>query len=389
MRSCKLIKEDWSLYKKIFLDEKRHRERVIAALKKNLADIISHENLILDRDKKIFRIPVRTLQEFYFKYDYEQEKFFGQGCGSEQEGDILDQDVSCRRQFVQTAQGVGMSPGIDFNEMEICIEDLEKALLEDLRLPNFTEKEKSKTTFLSPDLSNIASNGSMSQVDKRRTLLESIKRVRLKGGLELDHILPEDLRYRVWNEKEEVVSSAVVLAMMDVSGSMGPFEKYIARSFFYWMLRLLRLNYSEVEIVFLAHHTMAKRVNEGDFFSKGESGGTRCSSVYQLALEIIDKEYNPSKYNVYAFHFSDGDNLPSDNTKCLELMAQLIAKCSLVGYGEIINPYFKNGVHLADVYAAAFKKKPGFCSIIIKDRSGIYAALKAFFRVRGGKYERA
>ena len=33
--------------------------------------------------------------------------------------------------------------------------------------------------------------------------------------------------------------------MMDVSGCMGEFEKYIARSFYFWMVRFLRTKYDE------------------------------------------------------------------------------------------------------------------------------------------------
>ncbi len=57
--------------------------------------------------------------------------------------------------------------------------------------------------------------------------------------------------------------------MMDTSGSMGRFEKYMARSFFFWMTRFLRTKYETVEIEFIAHHTEAKVVSEEDFFFKG------------------------------------------------------------------------------------------------------------------------
>jgi uncharacterized sporulation protein YeaH/YhbH (DUF444 family) len=116
---------------------------------------------------------------------------------------------------------------------------------------------------------------------------------------------------------------------------MGSFEKYIARSFFFWMTRFLRSKYENVEIVFIAHHTEAKVVSEEEFFTKGESGGTICSSAYQAALELIDQRYPPAHYNIYPFHFSDGDNLTSDNERCVRLIAQLIERCNMFGYGEV------------------------------------------------------
>ena len=53
---------------------------------------------------------------------------------------------------------------------------------------------------------------------------------------------------------------------------MGVFEKDMARSFFFWMVRFLRTCYEKVDIVFIAHHTEAKEVSEEAFFSRGRSG---------------------------------------------------------------------------------------------------------------------
>ena len=82
--------------------------------------------------------------------------------------------------------------------------------------------------------------------------------------------------------------------MMDVSGSMTEFKKYIARSFYFWMVRFLRTKYDNVEIVFISHHTEAREVTEEQFFTQGESGGTVVSSAYLLALEIISKRIDPA-----------------------------------------------------------------------------------------------
>ena len=98
---------------------------------------------------------------------------------------------------------------------------------------------------------------------------------------------------------------------------------------------LLRTKYETVEIEFIAHHTEAKVVSEEDFFSKGESGGTICSSAYRKALELINQKYDPSRYNIYPFHFSDGDNLTSDNARCVKLVNELMKVSNMFGYGEV------------------------------------------------------
>src|SRR5690606_7230992 len=108
-----------------------------------------------------------------------------------------------------------------------------------------------------------------------------------------------------------------------------------ARSAFFWMNRFLKRKYEQVEIVYLAHHTEAKEVTEEEFFTRGESGGTICSSVYQKTLDIIEERYSADEWNIYPFHFSDGDNLTSDNERCVKLIEKLMDICNMFCYGEV------------------------------------------------------
>jgi uncharacterized sporulation protein YeaH/YhbH (DUF444 family) len=59
-----------------------------------------------------------------------------------------------------------------------------------------------------------------------------------------------------------------------------------------------------------------------------------------LADQIIDKRFPPSDWNVYAFHFSDGDNWGDDIPHCLEVLrSRLLHKVNLFGYGQVESPY--------------------------------------------------
>ncbi|MBI2352370.1 MAG: DUF444 family protein, partial [Deltaproteobacteria bacterium] len=130
-------------------------------------------------------------------------------------------------------------------------------------------------------------------------------------------------------------SNAVVLCVMDTSGSMDTMKKYLARSFFFLLYRFLCTKYQNVEIVFVAHHTEAREVTEEEFFHKGESGGTFISSGYRKALEIIHEQYHPFLWNIYVFHCSDGDNFESDNPAALQAAKEITQIANLFGYGEI------------------------------------------------------
>ena len=207
-----------------------------------------------------------------------------------------------------------------------------------------------------------------------------LRRNAIKGRPGFDGIHPEDLRFRTWNVRALPESSAVVFAMMDASGSMGPFEKYIARCFFFWTVRFLRANYHNVEIVFLSHHTEARETTEEEFFRKGESGGTRCSSVYKLARKIIAERFPPDDFNIYAFHFSDGDNLTADNDLCIDLVQELLEVANLVGYGEIEGPYYYTST-LKTAYRAI--SHPRFVIATLRDKGDVYKTLKTFFAREG------
>ena len=156
---------------------------------------------------------------------------------------------------------------------------------------------------------------------------------------------------------------------------MGTFEKYMARSFFFWMTRFLRTKYETVDIEFIAHHTEAKVVSEDDFFNRGESGGTICSSAYLKALELIEDKYNPHRFNIYPFHFSDGENITSDNSKCIQLVNEIMDVSAMFGYGEV------NGYNRYSTLMNAYRHivNPKFRYYVLKEKRDVYNAMKTFF----------
>ena len=188
----------------------------------------------------------------------------------------------------------GEEPGVDYYEAEVSVDEIAALIFEDLHLPNLQEKRLKEIETDAIRFSDIRKKGPMGNLDKRRTLLENVKRNAARGDAHVGDFRNDDLRFKTWETRVEYQSNAVVLALMDVSGSMGEFEKYIARSFYFWMVRFLRTTYANVEIVFITHHTEAKEVDEDAFFHLGESGGTRVSSAYQLALETIEQRYDPT-----------------------------------------------------------------------------------------------
>ncbi len=375
-------RNDWSLQRKGIIDQDRHKERVKEAIKKNLGSIVSNEAIILSDGKRTVKVPIRALDEYKFRFDYRKRKHVGQGDGKTRVGDVIGRE-SQPGQGQGTGQG-GQEGGGEYYEAEINIEEIAALIFEDLQLPFLEEKAKKAVQSKTTRFNEIRRTGVMANLDKRRMILENIKRnAREEGRARFGSVRKEDLRFKTWEENLRYESNAVVISMMDVSGSMGEFKKYIARSFFFWMVRFLRTKYDNVEIVFISHHTEAREVTEEQFFTQGESGGTVVSSAYQLALEIINQRYRPSDWNVYPFHFSDGDNYYSDNEEAVRLADQLISTCNLFGYGEIgeegASSYRRSSGALLSIFNDRLKGKERFVGVRIDDKEDVYPALKQFF----------
>lgn len=370
-------REDWSLHRKGHQDQARHQQKVREAIKQNLPDLVSEENIIMSDGKHVIKVPIRSLDEFRFVYNFNKNKHVGQGDGDSQVGDVLGVDPQAAQKGGK-GENAGDQPGDDIVEAEISLAELETMLFEELELPFLKQKDRDQIETREIRFNDIRKKGIMSNIDKKRTILENLKRNATSGAPGIHGISPDDLRYKTWEEIVKPQSNAVIIAMMDTSGSMGSFEKYVARSFFFWMTRFLRHQYEHVEIVFIAHHTEAKEVTEEEFFTRGESGGTICSSAYIKAIEIIDNRYPPSMYNIYPFHFSDGDNLTSDNERCVKLIGELLKRANLFGYGEV-NQYNRSSTLMSAYKHIAL---PNFMHYVIKEKSEVYNALKSFFRKR-------
>jgi len=378
--SFSISHQDWSLHRKGPADQQRHKEKIREAIKKNLGQIVSEESIILSDGKKLLRVPIRSLDEYRFRYDYSDGQHAGAGEGDSQVGDVIGQ-VQPQRGRGQGQPGpAGEGGGVDYYEAEISIDELAAMIFEDLGLPNLEEKRQQELETDAVEFVDIRKTGILPNLDKRRTIRENIKRNAARGEARFGDLRSEDLRYKTWDQRVIRQSNAVVIAMMDVSGSMGEFEKYIARSFYFWMVRFLRTKYTNVEIVFISHHTEAKVVTEHEFFTKGESGGTKVSSAYQLALDIINERYSPSDWNIYPFHFSDGDNMFSDNRLCVDLVNRLIEMCNLFGYGQIKQGWYPAGT-LMSVYSQEIDSDK-FVAVTIEDKEDVYPALQRFFSIK-------
>jgi Uncharacterized conserved protein len=155
------------------------------------------------------------------------------------------------------------------------------------------------------------------------TLRGEINRLRTKIR-SIPFIDTFDLRYNNRVKQPKPTTQAVMFCIMDVSGSMDQLRKDMAKRFFTLLYLFLTRTYEHTEVVFIRHHTIAKEVDEQEFFYSRETGGTVVSSALDLMLNIIRDRFPTSRWNIYAAQASDGDNWPDDSPRCRELLTEQI-----------------------------------------------------------------
>lgn len=390
-------------------DRQRHRAKLKEAIRENIADIIAEESIIgRDRDK-VVKIPIRGVKEYRFVFG-DNQGGVGTGEGDTEEGQVVGQ----RQEQGNEPGKVGDQPGVDYYETDISLEELVDIMFEDLELPDLERRIlKDIMSERTAKRRGYRKAGVRVHLDRKRTAKSRVKRLlatgRIGGGedaggapatskapvpkadpevtLETDQeppVDPErfpfiqtDLTFKKLIEDTRPESNAVVICIMDTSGSMDQMKKYLARSFFFLLYQFVRSKYERVELVFVAHHSQAKEVTEEEFFHKGESGGTMISSGYGKALEIIQDRYHPTHWNIYAFHCSDGDNFESDNRAALKAATELCDVCNLFGYGEI-KPM---GSHFYESSMLDLFRKldaVNYQSVLIEGKADIWPSFRAF-----------
>lgn len=145
-----------------------------------------------------------------------------------------------------------------------------------------------------------------------------------------------DLRYNLHVRKPVPTSQAVMFCLMDVSGSMDQQIKDMAKRFYLLLYMFLKRHYERTEIVFIRHHTVAKEVDEQEFFYSRETGGTVVSSALKLMQEIVEARYSPDEWNIYGAQASDGDNWNDDSPICRKLLEEgILPMVQYFAYVEI------------------------------------------------------
>jgi uncharacterized sporulation protein YeaH/YhbH (DUF444 family) len=354
-----------SYIKKIERDHGRFREIVRGRIRKDLRKYMSSGEMVGRQGKYGISIPVPQLRLPTFRFGTGDGRGVGQGDGAEG----------------ASVQG-GDQPGRHLLEVDVSLDELALIMGEELELPRIQPKRRDSFLTERDRYTGISRAGPESLRHFKRTFREALKRS-VAGGT-YDPLRPmivpikEDRRYRTWKVKETPQNAAVIVYMMDVSGSMGDEQKEIVRLESFWIDTWLRSQYKKLEARYIVHDAAAKEVDRDTFYHLKESGGTKISSAYELCAELVRRDYDPAEWNVDPFHFSDGDNWGNEDTGlCMDLLERtLLPRVNVFCYGQVRSPY-GSGQFKKDL-DGRFKGNPQVLSSEILGKEGIPDSIKTF-----------
>ncbi|MCI0340188.1 MAG: DUF444 family protein [Planctomycetales bacterium] len=365
------------MVRKIENDHARFRDIVRGRIKQDLRKYISRGELIGRVGKNIVSIPLPQLELPRFRYG--RVGTGGVGSGDGEAGTPLSGEPG-----ESGGENAGDQPGEHLLEVDVSLAELARILGEELQLPRIKPRGRRLLESDVERYTGIRRTGPESLRHFKRTFREALKRQIMMGLYDpaRPRIIPirEDRRYRSWNLKRVPESNAVLIYCMDVSGSMGDEQKEIVRIEAFWIDTWLRSQYKNIVTRYIVHDATAKEVDQHTFYHLRESGGTKISAAYELVDKIVSRDYSSDEWNVYPFHFSDGDNWGSDDTRrCVDLLRdQVFPRVNLFCYGQVKSPYgsgkFKKALD------EHFAGNEMLVTSEIQSREGILDSIREFLR---------
>jgi uncharacterized sporulation protein YeaH/YhbH (DUF444 family) len=400
------------------VNRQRFLRRFKGQICKAVADVVSGRDVAdLERGEKI-SIPAKDLQEPVFQHGPGgRRSIIHPGNKEFIAGDRVDRPKSGSGQG-----GDGGSPdGEELDEFvfELSKEEFMNYFFEDLALPDLVKKQLSAVPEVKRVRAGFTSDGTPSNLHVVRSMKQSIGRrlamsaaprkaiseaeerlaelaakgqdnspeaASLRQEIEalkariasVPFLDPWDLRYANRVDKPQPMSQAVMFCLMDVSGSMDEECKNIAKRFFMLLYLFLTRSYEHIDLVFIRHHTVAKEVDENDFFTSRETGGTVVSSALELMHQIIHTRYPTAAWNIYAAQASDGDNWNDDSPYCRDLLINTLLP--LLQYYAYVEIKSENPQSLWKEYEYVKSVSPRFTLQRILSLEDIYPVFRELFR---------
>jgi uncharacterized sporulation protein YeaH/YhbH (DUF444 family) len=344
--------------KRVQEDRKYFRDVVAGRTRKKLGRLVESGKFVRARPKggKLITY-IKGIKQPFFAHGDNGE---GVGRGPGKEGDQVGYDPD-EGDGTGNEAGEGEGDGI---AVAVDMEEVYK-IMEELKLPNMKPKPSEVFEEVKKRYNDISKVGPESLRHTRRTMMEAIKRLAAIGELDKLHKVPgcsvpvkmitpinSDRRYRQYKEIRIPTSNAVIFFARDCSGSMSEHHCDVVSDMSWWIDCWIRRFYKRLDRVYFVHDARALEVNEEEFYTIRNMGGTKCSSAFEAVAEQIENRYPPSKFNIYLFYFTDGDNWGEDHASLMRIMEEklgpevvnMIGFTQVYSYGEDLKGIIDNNV---------------------------------------------
>jgi uncharacterized sporulation protein YeaH/YhbH (DUF444 family) len=303
------------------------------------------------------------------------------GAGGACDGECGDEERAANPAHDQGAGGLPAAHELDLERGELA-----SLMGEALALPPIEPRPHASDT--APRWTSFTSKGPRSLLHAGRTGRRALRRAVASGAWSsgsaaagpMGATAPAagDEVFRAQRPARRPGSRALVVHLMDVSGSMGREQKEFVRQQAFWSELWLRSQYDRVEVLHIVHDAAARVVDEDTFFRIREAGGTRISAAYGLLAEELDRRLATGSWSVYAFHHSDGDNWSLRDTRaCIELLEQrILPRVQQFAYGQVRSEYGSG--QFRHELEAALPEHEALVVAGIDDAADLPDALRAF-----------
>ena len=365
----------YELFSRSARDWLRHNEKVRAAVKDNLLDLIAGPDMMTHPADRTVQVPIRLLEHARFRLaDPQSQQGAGQGKG--EAGSVLRQ--------AQPEQGddAGSEGGNNDGEvkllLELKIDDIIDWLWEELRLPDLKPRPTAGIDEFEMIREGWGKRGIRARLDRRRTVKEAVKRRAVQANPV--PFTDDDLRFHQLARRPRPATNAAVIFVLDVSASMAAAERQLAKTFFFLALHGIRRQYRKVEMRFVAHTTEAWEFSEKDFFEVSGTGGTVASTGLRLGLDLVRSYYDPAQYNGYLFYASDGENSAADRSDARECLQELTSLVNFVGYLETRPGTGRLATtEMKDLFAELEGANAPAGAYVARHQQDVWQALRTFF----------
>src|SRR2546430_2826636 len=372
----------YDLFSRGARDWLRHNEKVRDAVKDTLPELLSSADLMTGSGSRTVAVPVKFLEHARLRLAESQVQQ-GAGQGRGEPGDVLQPG---REEGGEQGAAGGTNDGEIRFVVELKLDEIVDWLWEELKLPEL--KPKRTATLDQPDYVREGwdKRGARSRLDRRRTMKEAVKRHAIQANgasivAEDISLVNDDLRFRQLVKRPSPSTNAAVIFALDVSGSMDEAQRRLAKQFFFFALQGIRRQYAKVETVFLAHAAQAWEFDESQFFQASSSGGTVSSTVARLALDVMTTRYDPSRYNVYFFYASDGENAAEDRDEARASLIEIPRHVNYTGYCETggVATFRPRDTQLAEIFTELKGAGLAVGTSHLASQDDVWSAIREFF----------